>query len=69
MKLNDEQQRQINDLNSQLTYVQAIESWLLDRHAAGAFGTPELEEFYDREMAKIQERARTADAEIAKLGI
>jgi hypothetical protein len=69
MKLNDEQQRQINDLNSQLTYAQTIESWLLDRHAAGAFGTPELEEFYDREMATIRERAQRADAEIAKLGI
>jgi hypothetical protein len=69
MKKNDEQQRDLNNLKSELAFAQTIESWLLDRHAAGAFGTPELEEFYDREMAKIQERARTADAEIAKLGI
>jgi isopentenyl phosphate kinase len=68
MKLNDDQQRDLNNLKSELGYAQTIESWLLDRHGAGAFGTPELQEFYDREMAKIRERAQRADAEIARFG-
>jgi hypothetical protein len=69
MKLNDDQQRDLNNLKSELDHAQTIEGWLLERHAAGAFGTPELEEFYDRELAKIRERARTTDDEITKLRI
>jgi hypothetical protein len=69
MKLNDDQQRDLNDLKSELAYAQTIEGWLTQRHGAGAFDTPELQQFYDRELATIQECARTADDEITKLRI
>ncbi len=66
-KENDERKRLIANLNSQLTYAQAVEGWLTERNNEGAFDTPEWQEFYERELAKIRERGRTADDEITKL--
>ncbi len=67
MKKNDDQQRRMNDLHGQLSLAQAVEGWLSQRQGEGAFDTPELQEFYDRETAKIRERGRAADDEITKL--
>jgi hypothetical protein len=67
MKKYDDQQQQISDLQFRLSVAQAVEGWLTERNDAGAFDTPELQQFYDRELAKIRERGRATNDEITKL--